>query len=87
VARLKNFTETSSGFELAEIDLRERGAGSLISKKQSGLSDIAMEALKNLKLVETAKEYAKEIIGNDKHLENFPELAEKLEKYSELHLE
>ena len=87
VARLKNFTETSSGFELAEIDLRERGAGSLISKKQSGLSDIAMEALKNLKLVETAKEYAKEIIENDKNLENFPELAEKLEKYSELHLE
>ena len=87
LSRLKNFTDTSSGFELAEIDLRERGAGSLISKKQSGLSDIAMEALKNLKLVETAKEYAKEIIENDKTLENFPELAKKLEKYSELHLE
>ncbi len=87
LSRLKNFTETSSGFELAEIDLRERGAGSLISKKQSGLSDIAMEALKNLKLVETAKEYAKEIIENDKHLENFGELRVKLEKYNDLHLE
>jgi len=87
LSRLKNFTTTSSGFELAEIDLRERGAGSLISKKQSGMSDMAMEALKNLKLVETAKEHAKQIIDNDKNLENFPELKEKVDKYNELHLE
>jgi ATP-dependent DNA helicase RecG len=87
VERLKNFSKTNSGFELAEIDMAERGPGSLISSKQSGMSDLAMEALKNLKLVETAKTYAREIIDNDPSLENFSELKTKLSKLDDLHLE
>ena len=46
-----------------------------------------MEALKNIKLVEMAKIYAKEIIENDIDLENFPELRERLATFDELHLE
>lgn len=85
--RLKNFANTKSGFELAEIDLRERGPGSLISTSQSGVSDLAMEALKNLKLVETAKNYAREIIQEDISFENFPELKTRLKHLENLHLE
>lgn len=87
VERLTNFSKTNSGFELAEIDMAERGPGSLISSKQSGMSDLAMEALKNIKLVEMAKIYAKEIVENDIDLENFPELRERLATFDELHLE
>ena len=85
--RLNNFAKTSSGFDLAEIDLRERGAGALLSTKQSGMSDMAMQALRNLKLVELAKKYAKEIIDNDPDLENFVEIRDQLAKYENSHLE
>lgn len=87
IERLKSFSKTNSGFELAEVDLQERGPGSLISSKQSGMSDLAMEALKNLKLVEVAKDAAREIIDNDPTLVNFPELKEKLDQLDDLHLE
>ncbi len=69
--RLEALTKTNNGFELAEIDLAERGAGSLIGKKQSGLTDIGMEAIKNRKLVEIAKEKAKQLLEDDENLNNF----------------
>lgn len=72
--RLEALTKTSNGFELAEVDLAERGAGVLIGKRQSGLTDIGMEAIKNRKLVEVAKQKAHELITTDPTLQNYPEL-------------
>lgn len=60
--RLKALTEAKNGFELAEYDLEFRGAGELSGRRQSGLSDIGMEALKNLKMVEAARLEARVII-------------------------
>lgn len=60
--RLKALTSAKSGFELAEYDLEFRGSGELSGKRQSGLSDVGMEALKNLKMVEAARAEAKAII-------------------------
>jgi RecG-like helicase/very-short-patch-repair endonuclease len=68
--RLGALAKTSNGFELAEIDLAERGAGSLIGGRQSGLTDIGMEAIRNRKLVEIAKEEAKNLLNSDPNLEN-----------------
>ena len=87
VARLKNFCSTTNGFELAELDMNTRGIGSLLSRNQSGVSDLGMQALQNLKLVEATKKYATEIISNDLHLENFPELKAKLATFEEVHME
>jgi ATP-dependent DNA helicase RecG len=67
--RLKSFLEAKNGFELAEMDLNLRGAGDLLGAKQWGISDLAMHALRNIKLVEYAREEAKEIIANDPELE------------------
>ena len=53
--RMKAFQNAKNGFELAEYDLVQRGAGELGGGKQWGVSDIAMEALKNIKLVEAAR--------------------------------
>lgn len=72
--RLDAFIKAKNGFELAEYDLALRGAGSLMGDKQSGLSDLAMEALKNPKLVEFARNEAKAIITEDPTLDSWPEL-------------
>ena len=63
--RLGALEKSNNGFELAEIDLTERGPGSLIGNRQSGLSDIGMEAIKNRKLVEIAKQEAQNILQLD----------------------
>jgi len=55
LARLKALVTAKNGFELAEQDLLQRGPGELSGRKQWGISDIGMEALKNLKLVESAR--------------------------------
>lgn len=56
--RLTALAGTASGFDLAEIDLSLRGSGDLAGIKQSGMSDLAMEALQNPRLVEAAREAA-----------------------------
>lgn len=82
--RLQALEKSANGFELAEVDLGERGAGSLIGNRQSGLTDIGMEAIKNRRLVEIAKEEALNVVLNDLHLEK-PEhrlLKEKLDMFT-----
>lgn len=76
--RMKAIVEAKNGFELAEIDLSLRGTGDLAGMKQWGMSDLAMEAIKNIKMVEFARNEAKNIIENDEALENFPELQKRI---------
>ena len=75
--RLKALTETKSGFELAEYDLEFRGPGELAGKRQWGISDIGMEALRNLKMVEAARAEARAIIESAS-LEKYPLLKDKI---------
>jgi|AntAceMinimDraft_13_1070369.scaffolds.fasta_scaffold10661_3 ATP-dependent DNA helicase RecG len=74
IERLKAIVEAKNGFELAEMDLMMRGTGDLAGTKQWGMSDLAMEAIKNIKMVEFARNEAHDIIENDEALENFPEI-------------
>ncbi|MEY4747233.1 MAG: ATP-dependent helicase RecG, ATP-dependent helicase RecG, partial [Candidatus Parcubacteria bacterium] len=53
--RLKALEGTSDGFKLAEADLEARGAGDLFGRQQWGVSDLGMEALKNIKLIRAAR--------------------------------
>ena len=86
--RLKALKTAKTGFELAEFDLSIRGSGELYGKRQSGLSDIAMEAMKNLKMVEAAREEAKEIIVKDSNLKNYPAIMEIIKrKTQDIHFE
>lgn len=85
--RLKALTEAKNGFELAERDLMLRGAGDLAGKKQWGVSDIGMEALKNLKLVEAARTEAKQLVDEDFELKKYPGLRKALEERDVKHLE
>jgi ATP-dependent DNA helicase RecG len=79
IPRLKYLASTKNGFELAEYDLSLRGAGALAGAKQWGISDIGMEAIKNLKMVEAARAEARELIKIDPELSRHPRLATRLQ--------
>ncbi|MDB5224488.1 MAG: recG [Candidatus Adlerbacteria bacterium] len=88
MARLRALVTAKNGFELAEKDLMQRGPGELSGRKQWGISDIGMEALKNLKLVEAARTEALELIKQDETLARHPMLAEALVRRTKnLHFE
>jgi len=78
VDRLKAFKNSSNGFELAEFDLKLRGPGELSGNKQWGISDIGMEALKNIKMVEAARAEAEYLLTQDESLSQYPLLTQKL---------
>jgi len=87
-ARMKAFMTAKNGFELAEYDLSLRGAGELAGGKQWGVSDIAMEALKNIKLVEAARAEAATLVAADPELKNHPALSLRARSAgAEMHLE
>jgi ATP-dependent DNA helicase RecG len=72
--RLNALKTAKNGFELAEYDLKFRGGGELSGGKQWGVSDIAMEALKNIKMVEAARAEAQALISEDLSLTKFPQI-------------
>ncbi|HBT81494.1 TPA: DNA helicase RecG, partial [Candidatus Giovannonibacteria bacterium] len=84
LARLNALLTAKNGFELAEYDLKFRGPGELSGKKQWGISDMGMEALKNLKMVEAAREEAQVILEKDPELKNYPLLSAKIKISSAL---
>ncbi len=73
--RLTALTKAKNGFELAEYDLSLRGSGELYGKRQWGVSDVAMEALRNMKLVEAARIEAQALIKKDPDLSHHKALA------------
>jgi len=88
IQRLKALKTAKNGFELAELDLSLRGAGELSGTKQWGITDLGMEAIKNLKMVEAARTEAIRLISEDSELESYPLLKNKVkEKAGEFHFE
>ena len=80
VERLKALKTARNGFELAEADMAQRGAGELSGARQWGVSDIAMDALKNLRLVEAARSEAVRLILEDIELKRYPALQSAVKK-------
>ncbi len=78
VDRLHALKTAKNGFELAEFDLQQRGAGELSGIKQWGVSDIAMEALRNIKMVEAARIEALNIIETDSEYTKYPQIKRRL---------
>jgi ATP-dependent DNA helicase RecG len=86
--RLKALVKTNSGFAIAEADLALRGPGAFFGTRQSGLPDIAMENLLNIKLITIAREEAKLLLSQDSKLTNHPLLTSALQKFEkQIHLE
>ena len=88
IKRLTALKTAKNGFELAELDLILRGAGELGGTKQWGITDIGMEAIKNIKMVEAARTEAVRLINEDQELAKYPLLKSKVkEKTGEFHFE
>ena len=88
IDRLKALVKAVSGFELAELDLQLRGAGLLGGEKQWGITDLGMEALRNIKMVEAARTEAINLVTKDPDLKSVPLLSQALkDKNLNLHFE
>lgn len=86
--RLTALAKAKNGFELAELDLKTRGPGELYGRAQSGLTDVGMEALKNLKLVEAARAEAHALVQANPTLAQHPHLQHAVkQKQEKLHFE
>jgi len=83
--RLNSLITAKNGFELAEKDLQLRGPGQFMGETQTGVPDIAMNALKDMELVKAARDSAKEILSNDPELTGYPELRAKHHLNEERH--
>ena len=85
--RLEALEKSQDGFKLAEADLELRGAGDLLGRKQWGVSDIGMEALKNAKLIQAAREEARTIVQSGA-LSTLPALSSRVQSLlAEMHSE
>jgi ATP-dependent DNA helicase RecG len=87
IDRLKALKTAKNGFELAEHDLQLRGTGELYGRKQWGVSDLAMEALKNIKMVEAARAEARRLLEEDPELTPYPILRIKAAEEDSIHFE
>ncbi len=91
IERLRALSTAKNGFELSELDLKLRGAGELYVGKQWGLSDIAMDAIKNIKMVEAARKEAQRLAGEFGDVADlavaWPLLAEALAQKEDVHFE
>jgi len=68
-ARLKTMRETDDGFVIAEEDLRLRGAGELLGKRQSGMPEFKVADLAaHSDLLAAARDDAKLILTRDPEL-------------------
>ncbi|MBU1177134.1 MAG: ATP-dependent DNA helicase RecG [Patescibacteria group bacterium] len=63
--RLKAILTAKDGFELAEKDLKIRGAGDFIGTRQWGLPDLVMASLNDLELIKKSREVAEMILKNN----------------------
>ena len=77
LARLEVVRGSSDGFEIAEADLRLRGAGNLLGTRQSGLPPLRVASLfepRHLALAERARTLARGLVAADPALTGRPEL-------------
>jgi len=86
--RLEALLTSKDGFELAEKDLEIRGPGDFLGKRQWGMADFTMNALKDIVLIEETREAARDLLAKDPVLKNYPVLKKRVATLKEkFHLE
>ncbi len=78
--RLKIFTKTISGFELAEHDLKIRGAGEIYGTKQHGISNLKIASLSDFSLIEKTHRAVNYFL-NKYSIADFSQLQNRIESY------
>jgi ATP-dependent DNA helicase RecG len=79
--RLAALVTTSDGFDLAEIDLRLRGEGSLFDTRQSGLPDLKLaQLIRDERWVRQTRDDARALVEAEGGLDPYPELAQEVRR-------
>ena len=81
--RLRAILSTDDGFKLAEEDLRLRGPGEFWGTRQSGLPELKVAVLGDMRAIEEARDAARRLVAADPDLAQ-PEhrvLARKVEQF------
>ena len=66
--RLAAMVRTNDGFKLAEMDLEMRGPGDFIGKRQSGLREMKLASMSDVRLIEKARNEALKLFESDPDL-------------------
>ncbi|HYR47334.1 MAG TPA: ATP-dependent DNA helicase RecG [Candidatus Polarisedimenticolia bacterium] len=82
--RLELVARTPDGFRLATEDMNRRGVGELMGARQHGMSDAAMQALREPELLNEARQEAEALLAVDPDLSQHPELAQAVVRRLEL---
>ena len=78
-ARLTAMEDSTDGFELAEVDLRLRGEGTILGARQKGRSDLKLAKLtSDRELVVNARAVAEDLVAFDPNLNAHALLADEL---------
>jgi ATP-dependent DNA helicase RecG len=74
VQRLALVARIHDGFELAREDMNRRGVGQLMGARQHGISDAAMDALREPRLLDEARDEVMRLVAADPNLDQYPAL-------------
>jgi ATP-dependent DNA helicase RecG len=66
--RLSAMEATNDGFELADLDLEQRGPGDFLGTRQSGFAELRTARLTDVRLIEKARQQAKHLFASDPEL-------------------
>ncbi|MFH0833958.1 MAG: ATP-dependent DNA helicase RecG, partial [Patescibacteria group bacterium] len=76
--RLAAIEKNSNGFDLAKIDLENRGPGEVFGVRQSGIPDLKIAKLTDHDLIKRSRDAGQKLLADDPQLKNSPAVAEKL---------
>jgi len=84
--RLSVLAQSQDGFFISEMDLRFRGPGEVLGRRQSGLADFALASLvEDQDVLLLARDAAEKIMLADPNLDNLPLLKQELDdRYQKL---
>jgi ATP-dependent DNA helicase RecG len=87
INRLKEFSSITDGFRLAELDLKQRGFGSLFGTEQTGW-EFRFSRFLTVNALKLGQQAAEAMLKTDKNLRNHPQLRKLVEPLLEqIHLE
>jgi ATP-dependent DNA helicase RecG len=74
--RLRAVESTRNGFELAQVDLRQRGEGQLFGARQSGMPELKIaRVLEHIGEIKMARDLAEEVLEADPELRAYENIA------------
>lgn len=79
--RLKFFAQTTNGMELADYDLRVRGAGNIFGTEQHGYNELQIANLSDLDLIHKTKNAAQFFLKHES-LENYPAIKQEIDRFN-----